>query len=44
MTAVEAGASIVVQGTYLEKHARNDGGEGLAKIVKGLKKAGAKRV
>ena len=44
VTAVEAGASIVVQGTYLERHVRNDGGEGLAKIVKGLKKAGAKRV
>ncbi len=44
VTAIEAGASIVVQGTYLEKHVQKDGGEGLAKIVKGLKKAGAKRV
>ncbi|MHA2177323.1 MAG: phosphoglycerol geranylgeranyltransferase [Candidatus Thorarchaeota archaeon] len=44
VTAVEAGASIVVQGTYLEKHIQKDGGEGLSKIVKGLKKAGAKRV
>jgi phosphoglycerol geranylgeranyltransferase len=44
VTAVEAGASIVVQGTYLEKHVQKDGGEGLTKIIKGLKKAGAKRV
>jgi phosphoglycerol geranylgeranyltransferase len=44
VTAVKAGASIVVQGTYLEKHIQKDGGEGLSKIVKGLKKAGAKRV
>jgi heptaprenylglyceryl phosphate synthase len=44
VTAVEAGASIVVQGTYIEKHAQKDGGEELARIVKGLKAAGAKRV
>jgi phosphoglycerol geranylgeranyltransferase len=42
--AVDAGASIVVQGTYLEKHVQKDDGQELAKIVKGLKKAGAKRV
>lgn len=42
--AVEAGASIVVQGTYLEKHVQKDKGEGLKKIVKALKEAGAKRV
>ncbi|MFW9845177.1 MAG: geranylgeranylglyceryl/heptaprenylglyceryl phosphate synthase [Candidatus Thorarchaeota archaeon] len=41
---VEAGASIVVQGTYLEKHVRDDKGAGLKKIVKALKEAGAKRV
>ena len=44
VTAVEAGASIVVQGTYLEKHVQSDGGKELAKIVKALKEAGAKRV
>jgi phosphoglycerol geranylgeranyltransferase len=42
--AVEAGASIVVQGTYLEKHLIEDKGVGLKKIVKALKDAGAKRV
>ena len=42
--AVEAGASIVVQGTYIEKEVQKDKGEGLAKIVKALKEAGAKRV
>ncbi len=42
--AVEAGASIVVQGTYLEKHAQNDKGAGLKKIVKALKEAGAKKL
>jgi phosphoglycerol geranylgeranyltransferase len=42
--AVEAGASIVVQGTYLEKHAQNDKGAGLKKIVKALKDAGAKKL
>jgi phosphoglycerol geranylgeranyltransferase len=41
---VEAGASIVVQGTYLEKYIQKDKGEGLQKIVKALKEAGAKRV
>ena len=44
VTAIESGASIVVQGTYLEKQVQKDGGEGLAKIINGLKKAGAKRV
>jgi phosphoglycerol geranylgeranyltransferase len=44
VTAIESGASIVVQGTYLEKQVQKDGGVGLAKIIKGLKKAGAKRV
>jgi heptaprenylglyceryl phosphate synthase len=44
VNAVEAGASIVVQGTYLEKHVQSDNGAGLAKIVKALKEAGAKRV
>ncbi|MBN2229585.1 MAG: geranylgeranylglyceryl/heptaprenylglyceryl phosphate synthase [Candidatus Thorarchaeota archaeon] len=42
--AVDAGASIVVQGTYLEKNVKKDKGEGLAKIIKSLKEAGAKRV
>jgi phosphoglycerol geranylgeranyltransferase len=42
--AVEAGASIVVQGTYIEKQVQADKGEGLKKIVKALKGAGAKRV
>jgi phosphoglycerol geranylgeranyltransferase len=41
---VEAGASIVVQGTYVEKHALEDNGAGLKKRVKGLKAAGAKRL
>ena len=41
---VDAGASIVVQGTYIEKHARADNGKGLSNIVKALKEAGAKRV
>lgn len=44
VAAVEAGASIVVQGTYLEKHVREDKGEGLKKIVGALKKSGSKRV
>ncbi|MEE9353785.1 MAG: geranylgeranylglyceryl/heptaprenylglyceryl phosphate synthase [Candidatus Thorarchaeota archaeon] len=43
-TAIEAGASIVVQGTYLEKNVLEDEGAGLKNIVKALKKAGAKRV
>ncbi len=42
--AVEAGAHIVVQGTYVEKQAQKDNGTGLAKIVKALKESGAKRV
>lgn len=41
---VEAGASIIVQGTYLEEHLLKDKGEGLKKIVKALKTAGSKRV
>ncbi len=44
VAAIEAGASIVVQGTYLEKHVQGDQGAELARIIKGLKKAGAKRV
>jgi len=44
VNAVNAGASIVVQGTYIEKQVQKDNGEGLMKIVKGLKEAGAKRV
>ncbi len=44
VAAIEAGASIVVQGTYLEKHVQVDEGAELTKIIKGLKKAGAKRV
>jgi phosphoglycerol geranylgeranyltransferase len=42
--AVEAGASIVVQGTYIEKYAQDDKGAGLKKIVKALKDAGAKKI
>ena len=41
---IEAGASIVVQGTYVEKYAVEDKGAGLKKRVEGLKAAGAKRV
>ncbi|MHA1137021.1 MAG: geranylgeranylglyceryl/heptaprenylglyceryl phosphate synthase [Candidatus Thorarchaeota archaeon] len=44
VNAVNAGASIVVQGTYIEKQVQQDNGEGLKKIVQGLKEAGAKRV
>ncbi|MGD9382274.1 MAG: geranylgeranylglyceryl/heptaprenylglyceryl phosphate synthase [Candidatus Thorarchaeota archaeon] len=44
VNAVEAGASIVVQGTYLEKHAQKDKGAGLKKIVKALKDAGTKKL
>ncbi|MHA2378633.1 MAG: phosphoglycerol geranylgeranyltransferase [Candidatus Thorarchaeota archaeon] len=44
VSGVEAGASIVVQGTYLEKNVQKDKGEGLKKIVKALKEAGSKRV
>ena len=42
--AVEAGASIVVQGTYLEKNMGEKEIDGLANIVSALKKAGAKKV
>ena len=41
---VEAGASIIVQGTYLEKNVQKDKGAGLKKIVDALKAAGAKKV
>ncbi|MFW9910311.1 MAG: geranylgeranylglyceryl/heptaprenylglyceryl phosphate synthase [Candidatus Thorarchaeota archaeon] len=41
---VEAGASIIVQGTYVEKTALKDNGAGLKKRVEGLKAAGAKRI
>ena len=41
---VEAGASIVVQGTYVEKYALADKGKGLKKRIDGLKATGAKRV
>jgi phosphoglycerol geranylgeranyltransferase len=44
VSAIEAGASIVVQGTYVEKEVQKDKGQGLAKIVKALKEAGAKRI
>ncbi len=44
VSAVEAGASIVVQGTYLEKRVQSDSGAELTLIVKALKEAGAKRV
>ncbi|TFF91393.1 geranylgeranylglyceryl/heptaprenylglyceryl phosphate synthase [Candidatus Thorarchaeota archaeon] len=42
--AVQAGASIVVQGTYIEEQVPKDKGKGLAQIVKALKEAGSKRV
>lgn len=41
---VEAGASIVVQGTYVEENTLKDKGAGLKRIIEGLKTAGAKRV
>ncbi|MGD2072967.1 MAG: geranylgeranylglyceryl/heptaprenylglyceryl phosphate synthase [Candidatus Thorarchaeota archaeon] len=41
--AIQAGASIVVQGTYLEKHIKKDNGDGLRKIIRALKKAGSER-
>ncbi len=44
VSAVEAGASIVVQGTYIEKQVQKDKGKGLEVIIKALKEAGAKRV
>ena len=44
VSAVDAGASIVVQGTYIEKQVQKDKGKGLAVIIKALKEAGAKRV
>jgi phosphoglycerol geranylgeranyltransferase len=42
--AVEAGASIVVQGTYIEKHVQADSGAGLKRIIEALKAAGAKKL
>ena len=42
--AVNAGASIVVQGTYLEKNMGDKDIKGLADIVSALKKAGSKRL
>jgi len=44
VNAVNAGASIVVQGTYIEKQVQHDKGKGLKEIIQGLKEAGAKRV
>ncbi len=44
VSAVQAGAKIVVQGTYVEKQVQKDNGSGLAKIIKALKEEGAKRV
>ena len=41
--AVDAGASIVVQGTYLERNMGDTEIKGLAEIVSALKKAGSKR-
>ncbi len=41
---VESGASIVVQGTYIENHIQADKGEELKKIIKSLKSAGSKRI
>ncbi|NHI82994.1 MAG: geranylgeranylglyceryl/heptaprenylglyceryl phosphate synthase [Candidatus Thorarchaeota archaeon] len=41
---VESGASIIVQGTYIEKHVQKDNGAGLKRIVEALKAAGAKKV
>ncbi|MHA1577120.1 MAG: geranylgeranylglyceryl/heptaprenylglyceryl phosphate synthase, partial [Candidatus Thorarchaeota archaeon] len=41
---VESGASIVVQGTYIEKQVQADKGEELKKIIKALKSAGSKRI
>ncbi len=41
---VKSGASIIVQGTYLEDHVEDDMGDGLKKIIRALKAAGAKRV
>ncbi|MBD3404925.1 MAG: geranylgeranylglyceryl/heptaprenylglyceryl phosphate synthase [Candidatus Lokiarchaeota archaeon] len=41
---VEAGASIVVQGTYIEEQVKADEGAELKKIIDALKEAGAKRV
>ena len=42
--AINAGASIVVQGTHLEKHIKKDNGEGLGKIIQALKEAGSKKI
>ncbi len=44
VNAVRAGASIVVQGTYLENHIFEDKGAGLQEIIKGLKEAGAGKI
>ncbi|MHA1481169.1 MAG: geranylgeranylglyceryl/heptaprenylglyceryl phosphate synthase [Candidatus Thorarchaeota archaeon] len=41
---VESGASIVVQGTYIETQIQADKGEELKKIIKALKSAGSKRI
>ncbi|NHJ13718.1 MAG: geranylgeranylglyceryl/heptaprenylglyceryl phosphate synthase [Candidatus Thorarchaeota archaeon] len=41
---VESGASIIVQGTYIEEHVQKDKGAGLKKIIEALKAAGAKKV
>lgn len=42
--AIDSGASIVVQGTYIEEQVPKDDGKGLAEIIKALKDAGSKRV
>ncbi len=44
VNAVKAGASIVVQGTYLEKHILEDKGKGLRNIIEGLKAVGAEKI
>jgi phosphoglycerol geranylgeranyltransferase len=41
---VEAGASIIVQGTYIEENCPEDGGEGLSTIIDALKGAASDRV
>jgi len=41
---VESGASIVVQGTYIEKQVQADKGGELKKIIKALKSAGSNRI
>ncbi len=42
--AIDSGASIVVQGTYIEEQVPKDDGKGLTEIIKALKDAGSKRV